>query len=122
MQKYIASIVFIFVVSSLSIFYILLKLSPEDFPMLSPSLFFIMLSLASFSLFTLAGYAIRRLYEPKINKFISFNLSFRQGILLAIFTIMSALLLYLRAFTWWSELILMFILLAIEVYYVLNNK
>lgn len=117
LRWYLISFVLIFCISITGLGLTLNFVSPNEFPFLAQSLLFSLLFGLSFSFFTLTGYFLRRFTHPTINKYIFFNLSFRQGILLAIFTCISAYFLHINAFTWWSELFTLLFLLLIEVFF-----
>ena len=121
MKQYLYIIFGVLVISVTGLLLIITKLSPEDFPFLADILFFICFFLSVFSLLTLLGYSVRRVTTPKINKAISFTLSFRQGILLSAFTCISMYLLHLRAFTWWAAALILWILMLIELGFLLKE-
>jgi hypothetical protein len=122
MRLYLSIFVGILFISLIGLFLILEKLSPNLFPILAPLLFYSCLFFASFSLFSLLGYFFRRLFNRKINKFISFTLSFRQGFLLAIFTSLSTYFLHKQIFTWWLEILVLFGLLIVEMFFLVRER
>jgi hypothetical protein len=99
----------------------LLYFSPEEFPILAPILFYISLFLFSFSVFSLLGYATRRILTAKINRYISFNLSFRQGVFLGGFVCYLAFLLSIRSLTWWAIFLALLIILLLEMFFMFQE-
>ena len=112
----------ILLLSSTGLFLVTQYISPATFPVLAQLLFFSLLFFVSFSFFTLINYFIRRLVHPRLNKFILFHLSTRQGVLLALFVCISAYFIHLNVFTWWSELLVLFFLLFIEIFFVVKEN
>lgn len=122
MRIYLSILGIILFISLAGLFLVIHKLSPNIFPLLAPILFYSCAFLASFSLFSLIGYFVRRLLNPGINKFISFTLSFRQGFMLAIFTCLSAYFLHIQIFTWWLEVLILLGLLIIEMFFLVRER
>lgn len=122
-MKFYLSIFFgLFTFSSLGLFLVLLKVSPNDFPILSLVFFYSLFFLISFSFFTLVGYITRRIISPTVNKYISFTLSFRQALLLAIFTNTSAAMLQFKIFSWFIEIILFLFIIFLEFYFMISSE
>jgi hypothetical protein len=119
MKPYLFIISFIFISAFSALICVLFFLSPKDFPVIAPILFFLTLFLSSFSFFSLTAYQIRRIFTPKINKFLSLNLSIRQALFLSFFTIYIAYLFKIRAFTWWSTLLGLIFLLFLEIIFII---
>lgn len=122
MRIYLLFFFFILSISSISMGLILYKVSPEDFPLLAPNLFYICLFFLSISLFTLLGYFFRKIVRNQLNKYMLFALSFRQGFLLAVFSCVSAYFLHMQIFTWWLELLVLLCLLSIEIFFLIREK
>jgi len=122
MRIYLLSLIAIIIISFCGGILVLLKISPQDFPVIGPLLFYFFFFLFNFSIFSILGYLIRRITLPQINKYILYNLSFRQAVLLAIFACLSAYFLHLDIFTWWLELFVLIILLIVEVFFTINTN
>jgi hypothetical protein len=122
MRIYLLFFFLILSISSISMMLIFYKVSPEDFPVLAPVLFYTCLFFASMSLFTLLGYFFRKIVKNQLNKYMLFALSLRQGFLLAVFSCISAYFLHMQMFTWWLELLVLLCLLCIEIFFLIREK
>ena len=81
--------------------------------------FYLSLFLFVVGLTTLVGLTVRQIFSPKLF-ILNLRASFRQGLLLAILTIVSIGLLVARILFWWVELSLILFFLCVEV--LLNLK
>ena len=121
MRKYLLVFLCIFIMCLLGLLSVLFYLSPEDFPVMATGLFYLFFFLLSFSLFTVLGYLLRRMFQFKVNKFFHFQMSLRQAILLSMFSCLSAYLLNIQAFTWWSVLSVLAFLFFIEIFFMVRD-
>lgn len=80
-------------------------------------LFFLSLSFALTASFTLLGFGLRFWFHRYEIYLDHLNISLRQGILLSFCSLGALGLLLLNSLTWWSGLLLIFIILLLELYF-----
>lgn len=117
-NRYVLSILVTCLLASGSLFLVISKLDPFVDKNLAVPLFFITLYLAVSSFFTLIGY-ISRMSFFRHELFLNhFNISLRQGFILGLSMCGLIGLQMLRTLTWWNALILIFMSLFLELYFV----
>jgi hypothetical protein len=117
-NRYVFSVVVASILSFLSLYLVVTKLDPFADEMLALVLFFISLFFLVSSFLTLVGYAFRIAFYREEIFLNHFNVSLRQGIILAF--CIGCLLGFqiLRTLTWWNGLIILLISVLVEIYFV----
>jgi len=117
-NRYVLALVIAALVSVTSLYLVLSRLSPMEDETLALVLFIVSLFFAAASVFSLLGYALRLTFYSHELFLNHFNVSLRQGIIIALS--ISALIGFqiMRTLTWWNGLVMVFIGFLMEIYFV----
>ena len=95
---------------------VMIKLNPFESPGIALALFFVTLFIALMCTFSVFGFYFRVLLNSGDVSSHHMNVSFRQGLLLSFITCISFVFQLMGVMSWWTGIILIFILLIIEFY------
>ncbi|MDP2691800.1 MAG: hypothetical protein Q8O95_05360 [bacterium] len=120
-NRYVLSLVIAALVSLSSLILVLSRLDPFAEETLAIVLFFVSLFFSLTSVFSLLGYLLRLAFYREELFLNHFNVSLRQGIIIALS--LSGLMGFqvMRTLTWWNALIIVIIGFLIEVYFVARD-
>ena len=93
------------------------KLSPFTSPELALSLFYSSLFIALTGTFALLIYYLKALLNKGRPHSVQMNVAIRQGILISAMIVVALAFQRLKVLTWWDGLLLLFIVLLIEFYF-----
>ncbi len=96
---------------------IITKLSPYETSGVSLYLFFSTLFIALSCTFAVAGFYFRLWLLKNEIFYKHINVSFRQGVLLSIITVLSLVFQKLKLLNWWSGILILAIVVLIEFYF-----
>ncbi len=115
-NRFVFALLIAVVVSSLSLYFVIYRLNPEQDGLLAVGLFFVSFFFALSSSAALLGYGIRLVLYGD-NVFMNhFNISLRQGLILGIGSSALLGLLVLRNCTWLTAGMVVVIMLLLELY------
>ena len=117
-NKYLSLIGFAALVSWLAFFLVRSKIDPTVNSGTAFALFFISLSFALVATFTVIGFYLRVLINRKEVYYDHINIAFRQAFFLALIVDGCLVFKLLKVLTWWSGLLLIFLITMIEFYIV----
>ena len=104
-------------ISWVAFYFVLNKLDPYEAPGMGLGLFYLSLFVALVCTFSVIGFYFRKwlnrdeVYENHI------NIAFRQGVLLTAVVLGALTFQLLRVLTWWTGLILIFVVVLLEIYF-----
>lgn len=118
LNRYVFLLILTMLMSFGAFYFVITKLDPFLDRTIALSLFFVSLFFSVSSISALFGYSLRIFFYGDELFLNHFNISLRQGILLGLWVSMVIGLQSLRTLTWWNGLLLIFICILIEVYFV----
>lgn len=124
MQKlikiYLYLLVLLVVSSTILLIYLITQKDPDERHVLL--LFFLGLFLACLSSFTLIGFALRRRFGVREYGVWHLKISLRQGLWLGSIVSITLVLSKYDLLTWWNSLLLAFIFIFLESYFISKNR
>ena len=121
MKVYFYALIVTFFITFLGILGIIYNISPEEFPVISPTVLYFLVFFMTFSLFTLIGYGIRRIIMPTMNKFFVLSISLRQAVLLSIFIVLSFIFMHMKIFSWLLMILIACALMLLEFFFIVKE-
>lgn len=118
LRTYIWGIRFVTFLSLTAFVFVIHFVDPESTGLASKFLFYLSLFFASSGIFNLILLRLRRKSLNAESAFSSISLSFRQGILLALFMVILLILQSFRMLIWWDALLVFGGIFLIELYFV----
>jgi len=104
-------------------FFVLFGANPEEAGIPGVLFFYTSLFLAVIGTFSVIGFLLRRIVVKEDEVvFRHAKRTFRQGIFVSIFLILSLILLHQNLLTWWNSLLLLFLFLILESIIFANRK
>ncbi len=116
-NRYLSFVFVAGVISWLSFFLVLFKLSPFESVVLALSLFFVSLFIALSATFAIVGFYVRFWLFPNELFYKHVNVSLRQGVFLGLLSVFALVFQSVRLLNWWSGFLLVAIMVLLEFYF-----
>lgn len=116
-RQYILGLIGATLLSWISLFLVVTKLSPFTQPLFSLMAFYLSLTLALSGLFSIIFYTLRRWVNHSEIRNTHLSSSLRQGTLIALLLVIGLGFQRLRILTWWDGLLILAIILMIEFWF-----
>lgn len=120
-KKYIRPLIVASIISWLGWMVVVMKLDPFESTGLALSLFFLSLLIALTCTFSTLGFYLRKWVTMNEANISYINTSIRQGLLLALCTLICLSFLMLGVLTWWNGLLVVVVIILLESYITSKN-
>ena len=121
MRSYIIYLFFIFFTSVFAMSMVVMWLSPSEFNLLAPALFYLFLFLILYSALGLCGFLLRRIFSSSGNKVMQFFIGLRQSAGLALSACLMLFMVHYKMMTWWIFLLIIIFFTLMELLFVIRG-